>query len=100
MENFGYFLLGSVVTVAVSVFFYMRAGDELKREAKRLGDQAEQLRKLHELALFAITHPEAKPKPVYDEAGRVIGVTAQLTGRASAMSSAQGSSATTEPPAS
>ena len=73
MENFGYFLLGSLVTILVSTLLYIWAGRELQRETKRL-------RELHELTLFALLNPKADLKPRYDDNGNIVGIIVGLSG--------------------
>ena len=55
MSEFGYFFLGALIGVVGSLFFYQQSGKELRREAEKLRDKSEELRKLHELTLFALT---------------------------------------------
>jgi hypothetical protein len=80
MENFGYFLLGSLVTILVSTILYVWAGRELQRETKKL-------RQLHELTLFAFLNPKADLKPRYDGDGNIIGIIVGLSGRSMGTSS-------------
>ncbi|MDA9467032.1 LapA family protein [Bradyrhizobium sp. CCBAU 53415] len=91
MENFGYFFLGALITTLVSIFFYFRAGEELRRETKKL-------RELHELTLFALLNRQADLKPRYDSAGHIVGIIVELTARSTAMSSERATATISEPP--
>lgn len=91
MESFGYFLLGSLVTILVSTILYVWAGRELQRETKRL-------RELHELTLFALLNPKADLKPRYDSSGNIVGIIVGLTARSIATSSGRVGSSDLKPP--
>ena len=95
MVEFG-FILGALIAVLCSVFFYLRAGEDLRCEAEKLRNKAEDLRKLHELTLFALTNPQAKLELKRDEAGNVIGLIVQLSGSTTIRSSAKAEVTLTE----
>ncbi len=90
MENFGYFLLGVVTTITISVFFYLRSGEQLNREAKLLREEAEKLRKLQELTIYALTNPTSNIQPTRDAEGKIIGLTVTAVGSSMAMVTATG----------
>jgi uncharacterized membrane protein YgaE (UPF0421/DUF939 family) len=89
MENFTYFLLGVIVTLVVSVFFFMQSGEQLKREAKLLREESEKLRRLQELTIYAQTNPGADIQPTRDETGNIIGLTLRSSGSSMGMASAK-----------
>ena len=89
MENFGYFVLGVVVTVLVSGYFFARSGEQLKREAIALRVETEKVRRLQELTIYALTNPDANIQPTKDEAGNIVGLTVSAAARSTAVSSAK-----------
>jgi hypothetical protein len=89
MENFAYFLLGVVLTMAVSAFFFVQSGEQLKREAKLLREESEKLRRLQELTIYAQTNPKADIQPTRDEAGNITGLTVSASGSSAGMASAR-----------
>jgi len=89
MENFAYFLLGVVATTAVSAYFFVQSGWQLKREAKLLREESEKLRRLQELTIYAQTNPNAHIQPTRDEAGNITGLTASASGSSRVMASAR-----------
>jgi hypothetical protein len=89
MENFAYFLLGVVITIAVSAFFFAQSGQQLKREAKSLREESEKLRRLQELTIYALTNPNADIQPTRDEAGNITGLTVSASGSSAGMASAR-----------
>lgn len=97
MESFGYFLLSTLIAVLITNIYFVWAGRELQRETGKLRVEAEKLRKLHELTLFALAYPEAKPEPKYDDNGNVVGLTIQLSARSTSLSSG-GATMTVKPP--
>ncbi len=99
MENFGYFLLGVVTTITISVFFYLRSGEQLNREAKLLREEAEKLRKLQELTIYALTNPTSNIQPTRDAEGKIIGLTVTAVGSSMAMVTATGKLTLTPTPA-
>jgi hypothetical protein len=100
MENFEYFLLGVVVTIVVSVFFYLRSGEQLNREAKLLREEAEKLRKLQELTIYALTNPTSNIQPTRDGEGKIVGLTVSAAGSSMAMATGMGTLTLTPTPAS
>jgi hypothetical protein len=80
MENFSYFIIGAFITLLVGIFFYVRSSQELKHEAEKLREEAQQLRFLQELTIYALTNPNANIQPKRDEAGNVVGVIATAAG--------------------
>lgn len=90
MDNFTAFILGALITVLVSIFFYIQSGRELKREAEALRLDAKKLRELQELTIYALTNPGAKMEPRRDEAGKIVGLIVSATGHAGARVSARG----------
>jgi hypothetical protein len=76
MESFGYLILGAFITLLIGIFFYVRYGQELKHETEKLREEAQQLRFLQELTIYALTNPNANIQPKKDEAGNVVGVIA------------------------
>ena len=89
MENFAYFLLGVVATIAVSAYFFMQSGWQLKQEAKLLREESENLRRLQELTIYAQTNPNADIQPTRDEAGNITGLTVSASGSSAGMASAR-----------
>jgi hypothetical protein len=89
MENFAYFLLGVVATTAVSAYFFVQSGWQLKREAKLLREESEKLRRLQELTIYAQTNPNAHIQPTRDEAGNITGLTVCASGSSRVMASAR-----------
>lgn len=89
MLEFGYFLFGSVITLLVSVFFFVRSGEQLKREAEMLRKELQELRTLQELTIYALTNPNADLQPKRDRAGNVIGLIVSATGSMRAMVTAK-----------
>jgi hypothetical protein len=81
MLEFAYFFLGVLSGVVCSFFFYQRSGQELRREAEKLRDKSEELRKLANLALVVITDPKGKYEPIFDAAGMITGLKVQLEAR-------------------
>jgi hypothetical protein len=79
MNEFGYTFLGILAGLGGSLFFYQQSGQELRREAERLRSQTEELRKLHELTLFALTNPQSKIDLKRDDIGNVVGLVVQLS---------------------
>jgi hypothetical protein len=67
-------VVGGLITWLVSYWYYKKAGDELRHEAERL-------RKLHELALYAQTNPGVKLQLIRDSAGNIIGLGYPAAGR-------------------
>ncbi len=98
MENFAYFMLGFIASTAVSLFFWMQSGWQLKREAELLREQSEKLRRLQELMIFAQTNPNADIQPTRDEAGNITGLSVGLSGSSMAMVSARGTLTLTPTP--
>jgi hypothetical protein len=90
MENFGYFLLGAVITVVVSVFFYLRAGEQLTCEAKLLREETEKLRRLQELTIYALTNPTSNIQPTRDGDGKIVGLTVSAAGSSMAAATGRG----------
>jgi gas vesicle protein len=76
--EFGYFFLGALIGVVGGLFFYQQSGRELRREAANLRDKSEELRKLHELTLFALTNPQSKLDLKRDDKGNVVGIVVQI----------------------
>jgi hypothetical protein len=90
MENLGYFILGALITLLVGIYFYVRSGQELKREAEKLREETKQLRFLQELTIYALTNRNANIQPKRDEAGNVVGVVATATGLSAGRSNVRG----------
>jgi hypothetical protein len=67
-------MVGGVITWIVSWWYFKRAGDELRAEAR-------ELRKLTSLALVVITDPKGKYTLVRDAAGVITGLNVQLEAR-------------------
>jgi len=63
--------VGGGITWAVSRWYFKRSGDELRAEAQ-------ELRKLTNLALVVITDPKGKYEPIFDAAGMITGLKVQL----------------------
>jgi hypothetical protein len=98
MENFAYFLLGIVASIAVGGYFFMQSGWQLKREAELLREQSEKLRKLQELMIYAQTNPNADIQPTRDEAGNITGLTVSASGSSAGMASMRGTLTLTPTP--
>ncbi len=80
MIELGYTFLGAFAGAVCSLFFFFQSGQELRREAQKLRNQAEELHKLHELTLFALTNPQSKLDLKRDDIGNVVGLIVQLSG--------------------
>jgi hypothetical protein len=89
MENFAYFLLGMVASIAVGAYFFAQSGEQLKREAKLLREESEKLRRLQELTIYAQTNPNAHIQPTRDQAGNITGLTVSASGSSAGMASAR-----------
>jgi hypothetical protein len=86
MDNFAYFLDSH--SIAVSAYFFVQSGWQIKGEAELLREESEKLRKLQELMIYAQTNPNANIQPTRDEAGNITGLTVSGSGSAG-MSSAR-----------
>jgi hypothetical protein len=64
-------VVGGLITWLVSYRYYKLAGDELRREAESLRNKSEELRKLQELTIYALTNASEKLKLIRDSAGNV-----------------------------
>jgi hypothetical protein len=69
------------VGVVISAVFHWRATVSLRAEADKL-------RRLHELTLYAFVNREAKLEPRLNQRGEVVGLIVSATGRASSSSQA------------
>jgi hypothetical protein len=67
-------VVGAFITWLVSYSYYKRAGDQLREEA-------ESLRKLQALTIYALTNPGVKPQPITDSDGNIIGLGYHAAGR-------------------
>src|SRR6266481_7389051 len=90
MTEFAYFILGALIGLLGSYFFYYQAGQDLRREAEKLRLESEKLRKLQELTLYVVTNPQAKTEPTRDEAGNIVGISVSAAELAAGRSSARG----------
>ena len=56
-------VLALIISITVSIFFFIRLGEQLEREAKARREESEQLRKPRELRIFAQEAPNAETRP-------------------------------------
>jgi hypothetical protein len=77
-----YFVAGSAITWFFAWFYYKRAGDELRTEAKTLHSATGAI-------LYYLEHPDAKIQVQRDDNGRVTGLIVNVSGRAIGTSSAR-----------
>lgn len=78
-------IIGSAVTWFAASFYYKRAGDELRAEAKALHIATGAI-------IYFLEHPNAKVHEVQrDNSGRVTGLVVGMSGRASMSFNASGS---------
>jgi hypothetical protein len=63
--------VGGIIAWLVSRRYYKKAGDELRQEAESLRNKSEELRKLQELTIYALTNASERLKFIRDSAGNV-----------------------------
>lgn len=69
-------LVGAAITWLVAWFYYKRAGDELRAEAKALHAATSAI-------AYLLEHPEAKTEVQRDGEGRITGIIVYISGSAS-----------------
>jgi len=83
-------LVGALITWGVSWRYYKLAGDQLDNEAQSLRHKTDELRKLQELTIYALTNPGANIQPTRDPQGNITGLTVTAAGRTAAKVSMMG----------
>jgi hypothetical protein len=77
-------IIGSIVTWLAAWYYYKRAGDELRAEAKALHMATGAI-------IYFLEHPGAKIEVQRDNSGRVTGLVVVMSGHASMSFTASGS---------
>jgi hypothetical protein len=90
-------LIGTVATWFFAWYYFKRAGDELRREARVLQQQsnsllqeAKILQDTSNAIVYFLEHPGSHVKATRDPKGRVVGVTVTTTGEAHGTGSVTG----------